>query len=120
LLRRARATVVCQPHFPGALNERIVHAMQAGCAVIATPNARTSREFVNREHLLTTAVDLSDLDALIDEVGRPEIAEPMRERARARVSERHLPEHRIRSMLDFLAECGFLDVAIEVFRDPQL
>ena len=57
LLRHARATVVCQPNYPGALNERIVFAMQARCAVIMTPNPRTRQLFSHGDHLLFTEFD---------------------------------------------------------------
>ena len=119
-LRLARATVVCQPHYPGALNERIIHAMQARCAVIATPNVRTGRVFSHQEHLLTTAPDLSDLDALIDAVGRRPTAEAIRDRASQRIAERHQPEHAIRYMLGFMAESGLLGDAIEAPPGPRL
>jgi hypothetical protein len=119
LLRLARATVVCQPHYPGALNERIVHAMQARCAVIAMPNPRIRQTFLHRQHLLLTSADLSDLDALIADASRLGVAEPMREGASRRIAERYTPDHIIRYMLASMAEGGLLG-EIDVPPGPRL
>jgi hypothetical protein len=42
LLRQTRATVICQPHYPGALNERIVHAPSSPCRILARASCSRS------------------------------------------------------------------------------
>jgi Glycosyl transferases group 1 len=120
LLRRAAVTVVCQPHYPGALNERIVHAMQARSVVIATPNPRTSQLFLHGRDLFTTAPDVCNIDDLIDTARRPDIAESMRDHAMRRIAEKHRPENMIRHMLTFMASNGLLDGLPHVLNEIEL
>jgi hypothetical protein len=120
LLRRARATIVCQPNFGGALNERIVCAMQARALVIATPNARVRQLFEHGRHLFLTASDFTDLDDWIAAAADERRAEPMREAAYGEVSTRFTPEGNIRYMLQVLAENGLLDPDLAVPAGPRL
>lgn len=108
LLGRARATLVCQPHFPGALNERIVHAMQAGCAVLSTPNPRLEQLFRDREQLWTLAPDLSDLDAKL-EAAQGDQRQEVARRARTHVTGNHTPDAVLRRMLGIMRARGLLD-----------
>ena len=120
LLRRAKAICVCQPHFPGALNERIVFAMQARCLVIATPNTRTPQLFEHGRHLFLTAPDLSDVDRWVEAARDDSVADPMREAALRQVTERHTPEGNIRHMLRRLGQAGLMDPGVTVPDGPEL
>ncbi len=119
LLRRTKVLYVCQPHYPGALNERIVFAMQARALVVATPNGRTRQCFEHGRHLFLTAPDLSDLDRWVAAAADETAAEPMRDAALQRIADGFAPEDNIRYMLGRMRAAGLVDGGIAAEIGPQ-
>lgn len=109
LTRQSRATVILQPPFPGAVNERIMFSMQARCLVIATPNPRTGQLFTHGEELLFAHGDSNELDAMIDLARDTKVADAIRDRALEVMQARHTPDGNIRYMLGVMAAHGLLD-----------
>src|SRR5690606_36036659 len=108
LLRQARATAVCQPNYLGALNERIVFAMQARCVAIVTTNPRTRQLLADREDLLLVGSEGEGLDAA---VAAAQDAEDIRDAAEARAAG-FTPDGNLRAMLATMVAAGMLDPAL--------
>lgn len=117
LLRRARAVAVCQPNYPGALNERIVFAMQARCVAVATANPRTRQLFADGRELLLVGPEGEGLDAA---VAAAQEAEDIRDAAQARVAADFTPDGNLRAMLAAMMAAGLLDPALPVADGPRL
>lgn len=108
VLRQARILYVCPPNYPGAVNERIIFAMQARCLVVSLPTPRTQQIFHHGRDLFLTAPDQSDLLEL-DALARDDaVAEPMRDAALDRVSRGFTPDGNLRYMLGRMHAAGLL------------
>lgn len=120
LMRQARTTVVCQPPYPGAVNERIVFAMQAGCAVITTPTPRTRQVFSHGTHLLFSEFDGSDLDDRIEALVDDSVHRTMCDAGATAVGNRFTPDGNVRYMLQAMQSHGLLDDDLPVPAGPRL
>lgn len=59
-------TVVVSPPYAGGISERVVHAMAAGCLVVAPSTRMSDRVFGRDQLFLACAGDFSDLDDCLD------------------------------------------------------
>ncbi|MGE4219993.1 MAG: glycosyltransferase [Alphaproteobacteria bacterium] len=117
LLRRARTAAICQPNYPGALNERIVFAMQARCVAIATANPRTRQLFAEGREILFAGPEGEDLD---EAVAAAQDAEGIRDAAATRVAADFTPDGNLRAMLAAMASARLLDPGLAVAGGPRM
>jgi hypothetical protein len=84
---RTQIVLICQPNYAGGVNERLIHAMQRGAAVVSTTNKRTESLFAPAHHYVPLDHDSSHLaDKLDDLLCNASGMEAMAEAARAKVS----------------------------------
>ena len=110
LLRRSKSTVVCQPNFSHAVNERIVFAMQSHCGVIATPNARLPNVFGGQRSLVTLAPRLDDVGACLERA-RASTDDQALDAAYDLVTRRHTADANARMFIATLAGRGLIQAS---------
>lgn len=108
LLRRARATAICQPNYAGAVNERIVFAMQARTVVLSTSNSRTLEHFDDGRDLHYFAPDFGNACDLLQQTMNSSHAEALRDSAQAKIEAGYSVIDNIRRFLQPIEAAGLL------------
>ncbi|MBF0391968.1 MAG: hypothetical protein HQL38_04740 [Alphaproteobacteria bacterium] len=108
LLRRARATAICQPNYAGALNERIVFAMQARTVVLSTSNNLTMEHFGDGHDLHYFTPDFSNARDVLQQTMTVAHAETLRDSAQAKIEAGYSALDNIRRFLQPIQAAGLL------------
>ncbi|MBF0332355.1 MAG: hypothetical protein HQL40_01760 [Alphaproteobacteria bacterium] len=108
LLRRARVTAICQPNYAGAVNERIVFAMQARTVVLSTSNSRTMEHFDDGRDLHYFAPDFGNACDLLQQTMNLSHAEALRDSAQAKIEAGYSVTDNIRRFLQPMEALGLL------------
>lgn len=93
-------TVVVSPPYSGGISERVVHAMAAGCLVVAPPTRMSDRVFGRDRQFLACAGDFSDLDDCLDRARPSAMRDAMAAEACSMVHRDFSPAASVRRLLD--------------------
>lgn len=88
LTKRVKIMPMAQPTYTDGITERILYAMNYGCAVATSTNNEIERVFRSGEDLLLFNADFSNADEIIDRLRDPGVLHQLSENGRRAVKDR--------------------------------